>query len=43
VATLTGTVGTWIGWGEMDKDARNSGAAYVIDSVEVKKGAWSWL
>jgi len=43
VATLTGTVDTWIGWGEADKDARKSGAAYVIDRVEVKKGAWSWL
>jgi len=26
MATLTGTVGTWIGWGEADKDARRSGA-----------------
>ncbi len=43
VATLTGTVGTWIGLGEADKDARKSGAAYVINRVEVKKGAWSWL
>jgi len=43
VATLTGTVGTWIGWGEADKDARKSGAADVINRVEIKKGAWSWL
>jgi osmotically-inducible protein OsmY len=43
VATLTGTVGTWIGWGEADQDARKSGAAYVINRVEVKKGSWSWL
>ena len=43
VATLTGTVGTWIGWGEADKDARKSGAADVINRVAIKKGAWSWL
>ena len=42
VATLTGTVGTWIGWGEANKDAHKSGAADVINQVTVKKGAWSW-
>ena len=36
VATLTGTVGTWIGYGEADKDARKSGAGDVINRIEVK-------
>ena len=40
VATLTGTVGTWIGWGEADKDAHKSGAAEVLNQVKVKKGHW---
>ena len=40
VATLTGTVGTWIGWGEADKDARKGGAAEVLNRVKVKKGHW---
>ncbi len=42
VATLTGTVGTWIGWGEADRDARKSGATAVLNHIDVKKGAWSW-
>ena len=40
VATLTGTVGTWIGWGEADKDAHKGGATEVLNRVTVKKGAW---
>ena len=40
VATLTGNVGTWIGWGEADKDAHKSGAAEVLNRVKVKKGRW---
>jgi osmotically-inducible protein OsmY len=40
VATLTGTVGTWIGWGEADKDAHKSGATEVLNRVKVKKGHW---
>ena len=36
VATLTGTVGTWIGWNEADKDAHKSGATAVLDQVVVK-------
>jgi hypothetical protein len=36
VATLTGTVGTWIGWNEADKDAHKSGATAVLDQVMVK-------
>ncbi|MCP5523779.1 MAG: BON domain-containing protein [Verrucomicrobiales bacterium] len=36
VATLTGTVGSWIGWGEADKDARNSGAAVVLNRLKVR-------
>ena len=40
VATLTGTVGTWIGWGEADKDAHKSGAAEVLNRVKVKKSHW---
>ena len=42
MATLTGTVGTWIGWGEADKDARRSGATGVVNRVKVKTGAWWW-
>jgi uncharacterized linocin/CFP29 family protein len=42
VATLTGTVGTSIGWGETEKDAHRSGASYVLNRVTVKKGAWWW-
>jgi osmotically-inducible protein OsmY len=40
VATLTGTVGTWIGWGEADKDAHKSGAAEVLNEVKVTQGGW---
>ena len=40
VATLTGTVGTWIGWNEADKDAHKSGATAVLDQIKVKK---HWL
>jgi osmotically-inducible protein OsmY len=36
VATLTGTVGTWIGWGEADKDARKGGATFVRNQIKVK-------
>ena len=36
VATLSGTVGTWIGWGEADKDAHKSGATDVLNQVKVK-------
>jgi osmotically-inducible protein OsmY len=42
MATLTGNVGTWIGWGEADKDARRSGATGVVNRVKVKPGAWWW-
>ena len=42
MATLTGNVGTWIGWGEADKDARKSGATGVVNRVKVKPGAWWW-
>ena len=40
VATLTGTVGTWVGWNEADKDARKSGATAVLNQITVKK---HWL
>ena len=40
VATLTGTVGTWVGWGEADKDARKGGATAVLNRVTVNKGHW---
>lgn len=39
VATLTGTVRSWIGYGEADKDARKSGAI-VRNQLRVRKGAW---
>ena len=42
VATLTGTVGTWISWNEADKDARRSGATTVLNRVKVKEGTWRW-
>jgi hypothetical protein len=42
VATLTGTVETWIGWGEADKDAHKSGATKVLNRIKVKRGAWLW-
>ena len=42
VATLTGSVGTWVGWGEVDKDAYTSGATVVKNQVKVKNGAWWW-
>jgi len=42
VATLTGTVETWIGWGEADKDAHQSGATKVLNRIKVKRGAWLW-
>jgi osmotically-inducible protein OsmY len=36
VATLTGTVGSWIGLGEADNDARKSGASVVLNRLKVK-------
>ena len=36
VATLTGTVGTWIGYGEADKDAHKGGATAVRNRLKVK-------
>jgi osmotically-inducible protein OsmY len=39
VATLTGTVRSWIGYGEADKDARKTGAI-VRNELRVRKGAW---
>jgi osmotically-inducible protein OsmY len=40
VATLTGSVGTWIGYGEADKDAHKGGAATVLNRITVSKGHW---
>jgi len=37
VATLTGEVGSWIGWGEADTDARRSGAAYLINEIKITR------
>jgi hypothetical protein len=42
VATLTGTVGTRIGWREADTDAYDGGATRVVNQVKVKHGAWWW-
>jgi osmotically-inducible protein OsmY len=36
VATLTGNVGSWIAWGEADKDAHQSGASFVMDRLSVR-------
>lgn len=35
VAKLTGTVGTWIGYGEAEQDARKGGALEVINRLKV--------
>ena len=42
VATLTGTVTSWIGWKAVDQAARQSGATEVVDRVEIRKGSWWW-
>ncbi len=42
VATLTGTVGTRIGWNEANNDAEKSGAIEVLNRITVKKGGWLW-
>ena len=34
VATLTGSIGTWVGWGEAEKDAHKGGASFVLDTVK---------
>jgi hypothetical protein len=39
---LTGTVGTRIGSGEVDKDAYEGGATKVVDQVQLKHHAWWW-
>jgi osmotically-inducible protein OsmY len=36
VATLKGTVGSWLAWSEADKDAHQSGASFVRDRLTVK-------
>jgi len=36
VAKLTGKVGTWIGYGEADQDARKGGAMEVINRLKVR-------
>jgi osmotically-inducible protein OsmY len=36
VVTLTGTVGSWIGYGEADRDARKNGAVAVINRLKVR-------
>jgi osmotically-inducible protein OsmY len=40
VATLTGTVGTRIGWNEANNDAEKSGAIEVVNHVTIKKEGW---
>jgi osmotically-inducible protein OsmY len=42
VATLTGTVGTSIGYNEADKDARHSGAAFVRNKLKIKGAGLGW-
>jgi osmotically-inducible protein OsmY len=42
VATLTGTVGTRVGWAEVDKDAYQGGAIKVFNQVKLKHSAWWW-
>jgi osmotically-inducible protein OsmY len=38
VVTLTGAVGTWMGWREADRNARRSGAIGVVNRLKVKGG-----
>jgi osmotically-inducible protein OsmY len=40
VATLSGKVGSWIGWGEADRDAHKIGATAVIDLLTVNHSSW---
>jgi osmotically-inducible protein OsmY len=40
VATLTGTVDGWLAYGEAQRDAHKGGASFVINRLQVKKGAW---
>lgn len=40
VATLTGTVGSWLAYGEAQRDAYKGGASFVRNRLKVKKGAW---
>ena len=35
VATVTGTVGSWIAWGELDKAAHKGGASAVQNRVTI--------
>jgi osmotically-inducible protein OsmY len=42
VATLTGTVGTRIGWNEARRDAYSGGASKVINQVKITHSAWWW-
>ena len=37
VVTLAGTVGTWMGWREVDKRARSSGAIGVVNRVKIAR------
>ena len=39
-ATLTGTVGTWVGWNEIDNVAHTSGAIKVVNRVSIKNVVW---
>lgn len=36
LVTLTGTVGSWMGYGEADRDARKSGAVDVLNRLKVR-------
>jgi osmotically-inducible protein OsmY len=36
LVTLTGTVGSWMGYGEADRDARKSGAVGVLNRLKVR-------
>jgi osmotically-inducible protein OsmY len=39
-ATLTGAVGTWVGWNEIDNVAHTSGAIKVVNRVSIKNVVW---
>jgi len=42
VATLTGTVGSWIGWDEANADGIDGGASSVVNQVVVNRESWLW-
>ena len=42
VATLTGTVTTWIAWNVIDHAAQTSGASSIVNQVTITHASWWW-